>query len=92
MKCKEVYLHICENLNQDLDSPRCRTIKKHIQTCPDCSAYLDSVTKTVQLYKTAPAPRIPPHVHNTLLDTLNLELFKRRTPQRRSRRSGRTAR
>lgn len=92
MKCKEVYLHICENLNQDLDSPRCRTIRKHLQTCPDCSAYLDSVTKTVQLYRTAPAPRATPHVHSTLLNTLDLELFKKRKPQQRNRRPSRNAR
>lgn len=70
MKCAEVYLHICDNLDQDIDSPRCREIKKHLVTCPDCVAYLDSLKKTVALYRAVPAPRAPRAARANLLRAL----------------------
>lgn len=70
MKCTDVYLHICDNLDQDINSPRCRQIKKHLATCPDCRAYLDSLKKTVALYRAVPAPRAPRSAHAGLLKAL----------------------
>ena len=56
--CKDVALHICENLDEDINSPRCRQIRKHLSKCPNCTAYLDSLKKTVALYKRARNPRL----------------------------------
>jgi len=68
MKCRDVYLHICENLDQGADSPRCRQIRRHLEACSDCASYLDSLKKTVDLYRALPDPRIPRGAH--------LRLFK----------------
>lgn len=73
MKCTDVYLFICDNLDQKLDSPQCREIKRHLASCSDCSAYLDSVKKTVQMYRTFTIPHVPAATHQRLLKTLNLE-------------------
>lgn len=73
MKCTDVYLFICDNLDQKLDSPQCREIKRHLESCSDCSAYLDSVKKTVQLYRTFSIPHVPAATHRKLLKTINLE-------------------
>jgi anti-sigma factor RsiW len=70
MKCTDVYLHICDNLDQDINSPRCRAIKKHIASCPDCMAYLESLKTTVTLYRALPAPRVPRTAHANLLRAL----------------------
>lgn len=71
MKCSDVYLYICTNLDQNLNSARCRRIKKHIAGCPDCSAYLDSLRKTVSLYRAYPTPRVPPSVHRRLFKVIH---------------------
>lgn len=71
MKCNDVYLYICDNLDQHLDSPRCREIRKHIEGCPDCTAYLDSLKKTIVLYRSAPATSIPQAVHRRLIKLIN---------------------
>ncbi len=73
MKCTDVYLFICDNLDQKLDSPQCREIKRHLESCPDCSAYLDSVKKTVQLYRNVTIPHVPSAIHKKLLKTIDLE-------------------
>jgi anti-sigma factor RsiW len=57
-KCREVFRYICENLDDDLDSPECREIKRHLDGCPNCLAYLDSLKKTVMLYQAFPHPRL----------------------------------
>ena len=57
-QCRKVYRRICENLDQGLDSPECREIKRHLEQCPDCLAYLDSLKKTVLLYRAMPSPPV----------------------------------
>lgn len=70
MKCDRAYLHICDNLDENLNSPRCREIKAHLRECPDCQAYLDSLKKTIALYKAMPEPSVPARVHRKLCKTL----------------------
>jgi len=49
--CGNVVKYICDNLDEGLNSRRCREIRKHLKNCPNCTAYLDSLKKTVLLYK-----------------------------------------
>lgn len=58
MNCKEVYTHICEHLDEELLSPRCRSIKKHIETCSGCREYLQSLKSTVRLYTMLKPPPV----------------------------------
>ncbi len=72
MKCKDVYQHICENLDQDMNSPRCRAIKKHLESCQDCTAYLDSLRKTVSFYRVLSSPAVPKSVERELFKQIDL--------------------
>ena len=85
MNCKETYLHICDNLGADPNSAQCRRVLKHLESCPDCTALLDSLRKTVNLYRSSPSPKIPAAVHKRLFKTIDLEWGskpKRRRPSR----------
>ncbi len=77
--CIDVYRHICDNLDRELDSPECREIRRHIGTCPECQAYLDSMKQTVFLYKSIPTPGVPRSLHARLLKSISI------TPQRKLR-------
>jgi anti-sigma factor RsiW len=72
MKCGDVYLHICDHLDEDLASPRCRQIKRHLDECPNCRAYLDSLKKTIVLYRALPEPSVPAETHRELFRTIAL--------------------
>jgi predicted anti-sigma-YlaC factor YlaD len=74
MDCRKVYRHICENLDEDLDSRRCREIKKHLQACPHCQAYLDSVKKTVTLYRELESPPLSLRSRRKLIKVISLEM------------------
>jgi hypothetical protein len=75
MKCKGVYKYICENLDANVNSPKCRAIKKHLDACPDCAAYLDSLKKTILLFKREPGPSVPLSVHRRLFKKIDVTLL-----------------
>ncbi len=77
LHCADVFSHICENLDADLDSPQCREIKRHIAGCPNCTALLDSLKKTVYLYRTLPIPTIPASSRRKLYSAISLETGRR---------------
>jgi len=56
ISCEEVHEHVCENLDEELDSPTCETIRMHINECEECASYLKSLKTTINLYKNYPAP------------------------------------
>jgi hypothetical protein len=83
MKCGDVYLHICDNLDEDINSERCRQIKQHLAECPDCSAYLLTLKKTIGLYRALPTPAIPATAHRELFKTVTALTEAGTTPKRR---------
>jgi hypothetical protein len=70
--CRDVALHIQNELDADLLSPECRDIKKHLARCPNCTTYLDSMKKTVLLYKRYPDPHFPAITRRKLFAVLKL--------------------
>lgn len=82
MKCKDAYLHICDNLDADLNSEKCRQVLKHLTACPDCTAFLDSVKKTVYLYRASPSPKVSPTAHKRLFKTIDLAWESKQKPRR----------
>ncbi len=70
-KCKDVMQHICESLGEDLNSERCVAIKNHLDNCPDCKTYFDSVKITINLYKSYEV-EMPTDTHKKLMNLLNL--------------------
>jgi anti-sigma factor RsiW len=70
LTCKEIAEHICSELDEKLDSPRCRRIKEHLALCPNCAAYLDSMKKTVKLYRKYPTPKLSIQCKKKLFSTL----------------------
>jgi predicted anti-sigma-YlaC factor YlaD len=85
MTCRKTYRYICDNLDERLNSPRCRQIREHIGKCPDCRAYLASIKKTVALYKSDTAPTIPPSAHRRLMKAIDATIpHLRKAPAGRS--------
>lgn len=76
MKCKDVYRYICENLDADMKSARCRAIKQHLNSCTDCEAYLDSLKKTILLYKNESEPTIPTRTKQRLHKIIDITIFE----------------
>ncbi|MFZ1081763.1 MAG: zf-HC2 domain-containing protein [Candidatus Kryptoniota bacterium] len=48
---KKYLLEMCEKVDRDLTSPTCKKLREHLERCPDCAAYYDSLKKTIVLYR-----------------------------------------
>lgn len=70
--CKEVITHVCENLGEDLDSPKCIEIKEHLESCENCKKYFTTLDTTIEFYKKYNVS-ITEDVHNRLIKHLGLE-------------------
>jgi len=77
LRCTEVVKYVCENLDEQQNSRKCREIKKHLQTCPICTQQLDSLKKTVLLYRNCPTPGISEQSHKKLMASLSLMIMKK---------------
>jgi hypothetical protein len=73
MDCPDVYVFICENLGNDLNSPECREIREHLDGCRDCRVELDSLKKMVALYKETPAPGVSPSIRTRIMQLIDRE-------------------
>ncbi|PKL83712.1 MAG: hypothetical protein CVV24_03750 [Ignavibacteriae bacterium HGW-Ignavibacteriae-3] len=69
--CKDVMAHICDNLGEELESPNCLLIKKHIEECDNCNHYFKSVETTIEFYKKYNVT-ISEDAHNRLMECLGL--------------------
>lgn len=72
MPCPDMVERICAELGENIDSEVCTEIRQHLATCPDCSAYVDSLKKTVYLYRQLPENSLPEDIQNRLHAVLNL--------------------
>lgn len=72
ISCADVLRYICEQFGEDDDSPRCQAVKAHLEHCPDCSRYCDSVEKMIGLYRAA-SPEFPDHAREAVLTAVGIE-------------------
>lgn len=72
IECKDVMHHICDNLGEELDSPKCIEIKDHLESCDNCQKYYKSVDTTINLYKKYNV-EVTDEMHNRLMDFLGLK-------------------
>lgn len=73
MECKQVMIHICDNLGEDLDSPKCIEIKEHLDGCENCRNYFKSVEDTISFYRKYNV-QVSEDAHNRLANFLGLKI------------------
>lgn len=70
--CREVLDYICGHFGENEDSERCRELERHLESCPDCSSYCDSIDKMIGLYR-ASSPCFSEGARHMLLESLGIE-------------------
>lgn len=70
--CKDVMAHICDNLGEELNSPKCISIKAHLENCDNCLHYFNSVETTIEFYKKYNV-NISDDAHKRLIEFLGLK-------------------
>jgi hypothetical protein len=65
-ECSATIRYIHEELGENLESRRHRSIRNHLVICADCSAYLESLRLIVSLYRSDPIPALSDQMKKAL--------------------------
>ena len=72
ISCTDVLHFICEQFGEDDDSARCLEVKRHLENCPDCTHYCNSLETMIGLYRAA-SPEFSSDAKQVLLHSLGLD-------------------
>ncbi|HUL44849.1 MAG TPA: zf-HC2 domain-containing protein [Bacteroidota bacterium] len=72
IRCRKAFRFICNNLDEDIDSPQCREVRNHLDGCENCKIYLDNLKETIALYRKYPTPTLSRDAHTKLLKILKI--------------------
>ena len=71
--------HLLDDLSSYLDGEAsaalCAEIERHLETCKNCRVVVDTMNKTVLLYRDLPQPALPDDVRSRLFQSLDLQEF-----------------
>lgn len=72
-RCHDLLRSLSDYVDGTLDDSICAEIEKHMNDCERCHIVIDTLRKTVELYRTLPTPPLPDDVRERLLLRLNLD-------------------
>jgi anti-sigma factor RsiW len=73
MKCGEMLAELSDYIDGELEARLCAEIEAHMRECPDCRVMVDTLRKTVFLYRTHGRTEMPDDVRGRLYAVLDLE-------------------
>jgi anti-sigma factor RsiW len=73
MKCGEMLEALSDYIDGELEARLCAEIEAHMRDCPDCQIMVDTLRKTVVLYRLHGQVEVPPDVRSRLYAVLDLE-------------------
>ena len=74
--CREIKDKLSAFLDGELESAVCAEIEQHLRGCDDCRVMVDTLSKTITLYRNYGQETVPPDVHERLTRVLNLQQFQ----------------
>ena len=75
--CHSMLLMLSDFIDGELSSEFCNAFENHIAECPDCSIVVDTLKRTISLYKenSSEAVHLPTDVRERLYKCLALEEY-----------------
>lgn len=73
LTCKEIINLLSDYIDGHLSPDICEAIEQHMAECHNCYVIVDSLRKTVILYRQLEPPEMPSDVEARLFRVLNLE-------------------
>ena len=81
MSHEETFRKLCDDISDDIDAELCDEVKDHLEDCPECQIYVDTLRKTVYLYREQESEEeehgIPKDVSDRLFKVLDLDDMRR---------------
>jgi len=76
MKCGEMLGALSDYIDGELEARLCAEIEAHMRDCPDCQIMVDTLRKTVVLYRQHGHVEVPDDVRSRLYAVLDLETLQ----------------
>lgn len=70
--CMRMLGVLSDYLDRGAKARLCRRIEEHLRECPDCRMYVDTLRKTVVLYRSLGEEKVPAGVSQRLFRTIRL--------------------
>ncbi len=70
--CQELKAQLSDYIDGDLDDGLCKEIERHLANCENCRVVVDTLRKTILLYRDYGATPMPAEAHERLIKTLHL--------------------
>jgi len=75
LTCEEMLSLLSDYVDGQLSPQLCEAIERHMAECHNCYVVVDSLRKTIVLYRQLEPPEMPKEVETRLFRVLNLEDF-----------------
>jgi anti-sigma factor RsiW len=72
-QCRELLRQFSDYIDGELETTLCAEIETHLAGCPDCQVMIDTMRKTITLYRRQTSAELPSDVEKRLYRILNLE-------------------
>jgi len=70
MKCEDMLRMLNDYVDGDVDISVCKEFEKHLTGCDPCKVVVDTIRKTITLYKGSEVYEVPAEFHTRLYETL----------------------
>lgn len=74
-QCRHLLAELSEYLDGEASAELCAEIERHLADCADCRVMVDTLRKTVSLYRELPQPEMPAGARERLYASLDLAEF-----------------
>lgn len=71
--CRDLLGQLSDYIDGELEEELCAQIEQHMAGCDNCRIMIDTLRKTIILYKTQPQANVPDRVHEELVKMLDLD-------------------
>jgi anti-sigma factor RsiW len=73
--CQHLLNDLSDFLDGEASAEICAEIERHLAGCEDCRVMVDTLRKTVVLYRELPQPELPQDARQRLYRALDLQAF-----------------
>jgi anti-sigma factor RsiW len=75
--CQTLLSQLSEYIDGELEETFCAEIEHHLATCENCRIVVNTLEKTVTLYRQLPVAKLPVEKQDRLFKVLNLDHYRR---------------